>query len=138
MHLIAAQFKKYEILSNSSAGSLFDESIKKLLKLTVQIKHSVELFKESAETFLKVIQDQEKLASDGDPAVQERVANELKSKYIVFAQDIKQATGESESSTNMLIQYDTTLQNVRDELIKSIEMLKEKNEKLENDEFTYN
>ena len=70
MHLMSAQFDKYQIIGDSSAGDLYDKSIKQLQELTEQIKKTVGQFKSAAAAFKKALDEADKEASGGDKAKQ--------------------------------------------------------------------
>lgn len=65
------------------------------------------------------------------------MAEALKSKYIVFAQDVKQAVSESEKGAAMLAAYDDTLLAVRSELSQAVVALQRKYKMLDTEKFTY-
>lgn len=135
LQLIAEQFEKYDIVSDTS-GALIDESIKELQSLTAQIKVAVDEFKSSAEAFESTLDEQEELVKAGT-STPEQVDDKLRVEYDDFVDNTKKAVGESEKAIKMLEQYDETLLAVKEHLSKATLTLSKKFKALETDKFTY-
>lgn len=64
-------------------------------------------------------------------------ADELKSKYIIFTNEVKGAVEESEEAAEILLHYDDALLAVKDDLLRATVTLRKKHTTLKKEKFSY-